>query len=100
MSGVLESHGHLTDARSPPYVCSPTVGLCWRRALIRDFLERDLPSFGFRAAPEMMRRFWGMLAHWHGQVWNSSEFARAFGVADTTVRRHTIADCADQLGGP
>ena len=27
-------------------------------------------------------------AHWHGQVWNSSEFARSFGVADTTVRRY------------
>jgi len=73
----------------PSFVArSEAVSLEWRRALIRDFLERDLPSFGFRAAPEMMRRFWGMLAHWHGQVWNSSEFARAFGVADTTVRRH------------
>ena len=29
-----------------------------------------------------------MLAHWHAQVWNSSEFARSFGVADTTVRRY------------
>jgi predicted AAA+ superfamily ATPase len=29
-----------------------------------------------------------MLAHYHGQVWNSSEFARSFGVADTTVRRY------------
>jgi len=33
-----------------------------------------------------MRRFWTMLAHYHGQVWNSSEFARSFGVADTTIR--------------
>ena len=67
---------------------SDAASLEWRRALIRDFLERDLPAFGFRAAPETMRRFWSMLAHWHGQVWNASEFARAFGVADTTVRRH------------
>ncbi len=29
-----------------------------------------------------------MLAHWHGQTWNSSEFARSFGVADTTIRRY------------
>lgn len=29
-----------------------------------------------------------MLAHYHGQVWNSSEFARSFGVADTTVRNY------------
>ena len=35
-----------------------------------------------------MRRFWTMLAHYHGQVWNASEFARSFGVADTTVRSY------------
>ena len=67
---------------------SEAASLEWRRALVRDFLERDLPGLGFRAAPETMRRFWGMLAHYHGQIWNASEFARAFGVADTTVRRH------------
>ena len=67
---------------------SEATSLGWRRALVRDFLERDLPGLGFRAAPEAMRRFWSMLAHYHGQIWNASEFARAFGVADTTVRRH------------
>ena len=67
---------------------SEAMSLEWRRALVRDFLERDLPGLGFRAAPETMRRFWSMLAHYHGQIWNASEFARAFGVADTTVRRH------------
>ena len=35
-----------------------------------------------------MRRFWTMLAHYHGQIWNSSEFGRSFGVADTTVRNY------------
>jgi predicted AAA+ superfamily ATPase len=60
----------------------------WRRALVRDFLERDLPQLGFRVPAATMRRFWSMLAHYHGQVWNAAEFARAFGVADTTVRRH------------
>ncbi len=35
-----------------------------------------------------MRRFWIMLAHYHEQTWNSSELARAFGVADTTVRNY------------
>lgn len=29
-----------------------------------------------------------MLAHWHGQTWNGSEFGRAFGVGHTTVRRY------------
>ena len=31
-----------------------------------------------------------MLAHWHGQIWNASAFGRAFGVADTTVRRYRV----------
>jgi predicted AAA+ superfamily ATPase len=35
-----------------------------------------------------LRRFWAMLAHYHGQVWNASEFARSFGVSDMTVRRY------------
>lgn len=58
----------------------------WRRSFIGTFLERDLPGFGITISSETMRRFWTMLAHYHGQVWNASEFGRSFGVADTTVR--------------
>ncbi len=57
----------------------------WRRNFIKTFLERDLPQLGIRVPSETMRRFWTMLAHYHGQLWNSSELARAFGVADTTI---------------
>lgn len=64
------------------------ISRTWRRSFIRDFLERDLPQLGFRVPAETLRRFWSMLAHYHGQVWNASEFARSFGVADTTVRRY------------
>jgi predicted AAA+ superfamily ATPase len=58
---------------------------------MRTFLERDVPQFGIPIPSETLRRFWSMLAHYHGQVWNASEFARAFGVADTTVRRYLDA---------
>jgi predicted AAA+ superfamily ATPase len=58
----------------------------WRRAFIRTFLERDLPQLGINVSTATLRRFWTMLAHAHGQLWNSSEFARSFGLADTTVR--------------
>ena len=60
----------------------------WRREFIRTFLERDIPQLGLRISSATLRRFWTMLAHYHGQIWNSSEFARSFGVADTTVRRY------------
>jgi predicted AAA+ superfamily ATPase len=60
----------------------------WRRGFIRTFLERDLPQLGVTIPTETLRRFWTMLAHYHGQVWNGTEIARAFGLAGSTVRRY------------
>lgn len=60
----------------------------WRRGFVRTFLERDLPQLGISISAVALRRFWTMLAHYHGQIWNSSEFGRSFGVADTTVRSY------------
>ncbi len=42
---------------------------------------------GFNTPPIATRRFWTMLAHYHGQVWNAAEPARALGVSEPTVRR-------------
>lgn len=60
----------------------------WRHDLVRTYLERELPGLEFRLPAATLRRFWAMLAHSHGQVWNSSEFARSFGVSDKTVRNY------------
>jgi len=60
----------------------------WCRGFIRTFLERDLPQLGITIRSTTLRRFWTMLANYHGQIWNASEFARSFGVADTTVRNY------------
>lgn len=60
----------------------------WRRGFIRTFLERDLPQLGITIRSNTIHRFWNMLSHYHGQIWNASEFGRSFGVADTTVRNY------------
>ena len=60
----------------------------WLESFARIFVERDLAQLGVRTPGATLRRFWAMLAHRHGQTWNSSEFARSFGVADTTVRHY------------
>lgn len=60
----------------------------WLESFTRTFIERDLAQLGVQTPGTTLRRFWTMLAHRHGQIWNSSEFARSFGVADTTVRRY------------
>lgn len=49
----------------------------WRDAFIRTYLERDLPQLGIKLPAATLRRFWTMLAHYHGQTWNGSELARA-----------------------
>lgn len=60
----------------------------WRQEFIRTFLERDIPQLGISIPAITLRRFWTMLAHYHGNILNSSELARSFGVADTTIRRY------------
>lgn len=60
----------------------------WRRNLVHTYLERDLPGLGSQVPGATMERFWAMLAHHHGQIWNASELASCFGVAHTTVRRY------------
>ncbi len=66
----------------------------WRAAFIQTFLQRDLPSLGITIGSTTMRRFWTMLAHYHAQTWNASEFGRSFGVADTTVRNYLDLLCS------
>jgi len=60
----------------------------WRREFVRTFVERDLPQLGSSVSASTIGRFWAMLAHYHGQIWNASEFARAFGVSEASVRRY------------
>jgi predicted AAA+ superfamily ATPase len=60
----------------------------WREGFVRTFLERDLPALGLRISPVALRRFWIMLAHYHGQTWNSSEIGRSLGVSDKTARSY------------
>ena len=62
--------------------------LRWREEFIATFLERDVPSLGIRVPAATLRRFWKMVAHWHGQVWNAAEFARSLASSEPTARRY------------
>ena len=63
----------------------------WRRDFVQTFLERDVAQLGITIPAATLERFWSMLAHYHAQVWNGSELARAFGVSHHTVRRYLDA---------
>ncbi len=60
----------------------------WRRNFVQTLLERDFPQWGVRVPASALQRFWAMIAHYHGQVWNAAEPARALGVGESTTRRH------------
>ena len=62
--------------------------LAWRKGFILTLLERDFPQWGVRTSATALLRFWNMLAHYHGQTFNASEFARAMGVGESTTRRY------------
>jgi predicted AAA+ superfamily ATPase len=73
---------------------SEEIGAAWRKAYISTYLERDIPSLGFSIPPTAMRRFWMMLAHYHGQTMNYSELGRSFGASDNTIRRYLDLLCS------
>ena len=60
----------------------------WRGQFTRTFLERDLPQLGIGVSATTMLRFWTMLAHYHGGIWNAAEPARSLGLSQPTVRRY------------
>ncbi len=60
----------------------------WREAFIQSFLERDLPFLGIRIPPLRMHRFWSMLAHYHGQLFNASQLANALDLSSVTIKNY------------
>lgn len=60
----------------------------WRQSYISTFLERDIPNLGFQIPPQQMRRFWLMLAHYHGQIFSSHELGKSLGISDHMVRKY------------
>ncbi len=60
----------------------------WRRSYIKTFLEKDIPSFGITIASQTIRRFWTMVAHYHGNIFNASEIGQSLGVNYKTSQHY------------
>ncbi len=67
---------------------SDSDSFIWRKNFIQAVLERDIPQLGSGISALAMQRFWAMLAHFHGQIWNAAELARSMGVNESTARRY------------
>lgn len=60
----------------------------WRKSYIKTFLEQDIPSLGFSLSPQNLRRFWTMIAHYHGGIFNASEIGNTLGINYKTVQSY------------
>ncbi|HBH01566.1 MAG: hypothetical protein A2W08_03015 [Candidatus Rokubacteria bacterium RBG_16_73_20] len=73
----------------PAYLAgSEHASFVWRQQFIHTYLERDLPQLGISIPAATLLRFWTMLAHYHGGIWNAAEAARSLGVTEPTARRY------------
>jgi len=70
-----------------------TTSFDWLEQYIRTFLERDIPNLGFSISPVTLRRFWSMLAHYHGNIFNASEIGRSLGLSDHTLKNYLDILC-------
>ncbi len=62
------------------------LSLRWREDYLKTFLEQDIPNLGFSIPAQTLRRFWNMLAFYHGQTFNASAIGQSMGLSDNTVR--------------
>jgi len=60
----------------------------WRQDFIATFLERDIPQLGINIPARSLGRFWKMLAHYHGQIFNASEIGKSLGISDHSAQRY------------
>lgn len=67
---------------------SEEASLAWRKDFITTFLERDVPQFGINIPATTLLRFWSMLAHYHGQIWNKAEIAKATAISERSAGRY------------
>ncbi len=67
---------------------SDADSIAWRRGFIQSYLERDVATFGVTLPAATLLRFWTMVAHGHGGVWNAADPARSLGLSMPTIRRY------------
>ncbi|MFH1412254.1 MAG: ATP-binding protein [Candidatus Omnitrophota bacterium] len=60
----------------------------WRKSFVQSFLERDLREHGIDIPSVTLHRFWVMLAHSHGQIWNAAPIASSLGISEPTIRKY------------
>lgn len=87
----IDRNKHWLRGGFPPSLLSRTEAMAteWMSGFIRSYVERDLSVlFGVDFTASLTARLMSMLAHVHGQVWNTEMIARSLGVTAPTINRY------------
>lgn len=86
----IDQNIHWLKGGYPDALLAPNdkLSLAWRRGFVQSYVERDLALLGLGADPLLLRKFWTMLAHFHGNIWNAQSFAKSLGITAPTVNRY------------
>lgn len=68
------------------YLLEKQSSMLWRENYLRTYIEQDLALLGLKFQVDVLQRLWFMLAHYHGQIINYSEFAASLGISQPTVK--------------
>jgi predicted AAA+ superfamily ATPase len=67
---------------------SDELSFLWRQNYIKTFLERDIPNLGFSIPSMQLRKFWVMICHYHGGIFNASELGKSLGISYHTAKQY------------
>jgi predicted AAA+ superfamily ATPase len=85
---ALDRHWHRGGFPLSFHARTNDDSFAWRQQFIQTFLERDVPQLGINIPAPALLRFWTMVAHSHGGIWNAADPARSLGIGESTVRRY------------
>ena len=90
VNATVDQRTHWLRGGYPDALLAPNdkLSLAWRRSFVQSYVERDLGLLGLNADPMLIRKFWTMLSHFHGNIWNAQNFAKSLGITAPTVNRY------------
>jgi len=100
VAGDLEQLQHLWHRGGFPLAhlaASDRLSYAWRQDFIQTFLQRDLPQMGVSIAADTLHRFWRMLAHLQGQLFNASQLGQSLGGASHSTAARYLGTLVDTL---
>ncbi|MBN1981653.1 MAG: ATP-binding protein [Chitinivibrionales bacterium] len=89
-AGIKNHERHWLRGGLPPsYLADSDISSdIWRKNYTKTVSERDIVQLGHSIPSTTIVRFWTMLAHYHGNIWNAAEPARSLGIGESSVRRY------------